>query len=204
MKLTYVMTIDGSFRGPTKEAQSFYNSIKRIAEDLQGEDFHGSIRVCMESSDNTEVKNWEWKLISPPIPKNHRLVHNLEGVKLTLGRVKQVGSFGSLHTQTTFPKEEQMKVFEFDNGGEKDWVIALDEESALKCCKEFHDEEEEEIEPDMQIKFTKILSDEELTDHFIYDDEEEDGFESSFKDHLENMKLDKATVIPVYLTGTMF
>lgn len=101
-----------------------------------------------------------------------------------------------------------IKVFEFDNNGETDWVLAEDQESALKFLKEFHEEDEdEELLPGAAaIKFTQEIVGEELKKHtmVVHPEPGDVEKEETFHQFIENLKLSGEVELPAYLCGTMF
>lgn len=96
-----------------------------------------------------------------------------------------------------------VRVFAFDNGGEVDWVLAEDQESALQFLKEFHEEEEGDEYP---LTFKEEIVGEELKKHtmIVHPEEGEEEREETFHQFIENMKLDPEFELPAYLCGTMF
>lgn len=92
---TYSLGLDGT----QKEIHPFHKAIKNCVEKFEDEDFHGSCRIFTESADG---KRWELKIVTPPIPSNHRLVHTLEGMIQTASYDKRVYSWGSTDTEAVF------------------------------------------------------------------------------------------------------
>lgn len=92
LKPVYVYKVNLGLKGDLKSIEAFHNTIKRIVERFNEEnDFHGSIRVI---TDNHESNGnlWEMRIITPPVPKHHRIVHALGGMMVTLFEEKRVYS----------------------------------------------------------------------------------------------------------------
>lgn len=98
-----------------------------------------------------------------------------------------------------------MKIFELDNDGERDWIIALNAESAIEHCKEFHDGNGDDLSPITLIR--EVPKSEWATNMIRMEDEKDESDNDlivSFKDQIDSMKLDPLFKLPYYLCGTMF
>lgn len=92
LKPVYVYKINLGLKGEFKQIENFHNIVKRITDRFNEEnDFHGSIRVI---TDNHESNSnlWEMRIITPPVPKHHRITHALGGMMVTLFEEKRVYS----------------------------------------------------------------------------------------------------------------
>jgi hypothetical protein len=85
--------------GTMKEIQAFDMVMKRVVKKLEQDDFFGSCRVFTESSDGMI---WELRIVTPPIPSNHRLNYMLEAVLITSLYDKRVYSSCSQTKEAMF------------------------------------------------------------------------------------------------------
>jgi hypothetical protein len=98
----FTVVFELGLRGTTHQIQPFYKTIKRICENLVDNSVDGNIRVTCESSCDLATKNWQMKLICPPLPKNHPLHYKMQGFVETLSYNKYVYSWGCMEKQTVF------------------------------------------------------------------------------------------------------
>jgi hypothetical protein len=102
LKPIYVYKVTLGLTGTFKQIENLHNTVKRITERLnEVNDFHGSIRVITENPEGVS-DFWEMRIITPPVPKDHRIVHALGGIKLTLFEEKRVYSMCDSITKATF------------------------------------------------------------------------------------------------------
>ena len=101
------------------------------------------------------------------------------------------------------PRRIDVRVFEFSVGGETDWMLALDQESALKGLIEFH-QDEEEPEAQADYSFVKEIPESEWDEHTMTWHEDEGSKEMTYRQAIESMRLAEDFKLPHYLCGSMF
>lgn len=103
LKPVYVYKVNLGLKGDFKQIENFHNTVKRIVERFDEEnDFHGSIRVITENPDGGFPTQWEMRIITPPVPKHHRIVHALGGMMVTLFEEKRVYAMNYTLTKAEF------------------------------------------------------------------------------------------------------